>query len=79
MTNKAQRINEVQQCLWQPLVLMSGKPGQEEMDLVGGENLWSGGLTKQCLKSKPAEYCECNGCHVGIHEVSGSACWRRGT
>ena len=67
---KAQRINEVQQCSWQP----SGEPGQEEMDLVGGENLWSGGPTKQRLNSTPAECCECIECHVGIHAVSGSAC-----
>ena len=49
------------------------------MDLVGGENLWSGGPLKQRLNSKPTEYRESNECHVDIYEVSGSACWRRGT
>ena len=45
---KAQRINEVQQCSWQP----SGEPGQEEMDLVGGENLWTDEATFELYASR---------------------------
>ena len=57
MTDEAQRIMKCNNACGN-LLMISREPGREEFDLVGGENLWSGGPTKQCLNSKPAQCCE---------------------